>query len=49
MTVGETVLVPVNNGQYEEAEVIEIHGDIVLVAGEKSCGSSESAAGLRLE
>jgi len=33
MKAGETVLVPVNCGQFSEGEVIEIHGDIVRVAG----------------
>lgn len=33
MKAGEMVLVPINGGQWSEAEVIEIHGDIVRVAG----------------
>ena len=33
MKVGEIVLVPVNGGQWTEGEVIEIHGDIVRIAG----------------
>jgi hypothetical protein len=33
MKAGEIVLVPVNGGQWCEGEVIEIHGDIVRVAG----------------
>ena len=33
MNVGETILAPVNGGQWEEAQIIEIHGDIVRVAG----------------
>jgi hypothetical protein len=33
MRAGETVLVPVNGGKWSEGEVIEIHGDIVRVAG----------------
>ena len=33
MRAGETVLVPVNGGRMQEGEVIEIHGDIVRVAG----------------
>jgi len=33
MHIGEIVLAPVNRGQFAEAQVIEIHGDIVRVSG----------------
>lgn len=37
MTIGETVLVRVNGGQLCEGYVIEIHGDIVRIAGPEEC------------
>ena len=44
MEIGERVFVRVNNGALVSCQVIDIHGDIVRVAGDRELELSQAAA-----